>query len=485
MAKLLGKTIGMIINVFMIPIVLILAIPMGILKARRAQKSRLLFTGAEQNLLGKAQRIINMKGNGLFSPDSDLLEIANCIESARCDYQIIKSRERFDSTFSEFVIPRINTCNVVDWGKAKSFFGLPNHMQREETEEFIKKDPVGNILHSNASVEALEADGGMRLEEAEVDILAIARNNKVIYLNSEADHLFSIDQDGDEKLDGRVVNFVFSGQFEGEKIELFVAFDDSDSYTMFTLQSGMMERLNYVTQAIFKYFAESGVNNIFSMAERYSTQYIYTFKAYRKNGKYFLVNNAQTQAYLIDNICVMRDDVDEIKNTFWNERSSVDDFDDVPFDNLFAPTDKKELRLEDIVDKTSDTGYVFLDMNNDLAQCSFNWPQASPQLLMAYGYARRTIASSLLIQGVVDKDTYTHTASLFRDIQAKTIHTVEFQEQAARDAETFMATYDPRIDRVVTGAIVGLAKEFKPFSALVPLDDSRLFSALLHQNNPD
>lgn len=154
------------------------------------------------------------------------------------------------------------------------------------------------------------------------------------------------------------------------------------------------------------------------------------------------------------------------------------------FDKFFASTAKKrELRLEDVVGKTSDTGYVFLDMNNDLAQCSFNWHQASPQLLMAYGYARRTIASSLLIQGGVDKETYTHTASLFRDIQSQTIHTVEFQEQAARDAEAFMATYDPRIDRVVTGRVVGLAKAFEPFSALVPLDDSRLFSALLHQDS--
>ena len=52
MAKLLGKLIGTIINIVMIPIVLILAIPVGILKARRAQKSRLLFTSAEQALLG-------------------------------------------------------------------------------------------------------------------------------------------------------------------------------------------------------------------------------------------------------------------------------------------------------------------------------------------------------------------------------------------------------------------------------------------------
>ena len=156
------------------------------------------------------------------------------------------------------------------------------------------------------------------------------------------------------------------------------------------------------------------------------------------------------------------------------------------FDKLFGSNVKnKELRLEDVVDKTADTGFVFLDMNNDLAECSFDWRNVSPKLLMAYGYARRTIAGALLIQGGIDKDTYTSTESVFRGIQAKTIHTVEFQEEAARDAEAFMATYDPRIDRLVIGRVVGLAKAFKPFSALVSLNDSQLFSALVHKDTDD
>ena len=124
MAKVLGKLIGFIINIVMIPIVVVFAIPMGILKARRAQKSRLLFTGEEQSLLAKAQRAINMDNNGVISPDRDLLEVARCIEDARCDYQIIKSRERFDTSFSEFVMPKIEGCHVMDWDNVISYFGL-------------------------------------------------------------------------------------------------------------------------------------------------------------------------------------------------------------------------------------------------------------------------------------------------------------------------------------------------------------------------
>lgn len=145
----------------------------------------------------------------------------------------------------------------------------------------------------------------------------IARDNSVIYINDAAEHLFSIDKDGDEKLDGRVVNFIFTGQSDDSTVEIFVAFGDSDSYTIFTLQAGTVERLNYVAQAIFKHFTEAGIQNVFSPIEQYATQYIYAFKLYRKDGKYFMVNNSQTQAYLINKSSILRNNADEIKTLFW------------------------------------------------------------------------------------------------------------------------------------------------------------------------
>jgi hypothetical protein len=319
MIRLLGKAIGMIISIVMIPIILILAIPMGIVKARQAQKSMLLFTGNEQTLLAKAQQTISMAANGLMSPDRDLLEAARCIENSRRDYQTIKSRERFDQSFSDFVIPRVRNCQVRDWKNVIRFFDFSEFEQFKKIEA---ESEVDGLLHNNSRAEILITNKGMRLEEAGVDILSIVCNNEVVYLNPDVDHLFITDNDGDEKMDGRVVNVVFSGQTDGDDVEVFVVFDDSDSYTMFTLQAGMMERLNFVAQAILKYFSEVGIKNVFSDTERYTTQYFYTFKAYRKNEKYFLVNNAQTQAYLIDNSRIMRDDVAEIKNIFWNSYSA-------------------------------------------------------------------------------------------------------------------------------------------------------------------
>lgn len=124
MARFLGRLIGLAINLILIPISLLIAIPMAILKVRRDQKSRLLFTGAEQSLLAKAQRVINQANNALILPDESLLEVATCIEEARVDYQLIKGRERLDATFSDFVVPRIIRCHVEDWGKVLDFFEI-------------------------------------------------------------------------------------------------------------------------------------------------------------------------------------------------------------------------------------------------------------------------------------------------------------------------------------------------------------------------
>ena len=124
MARLLGKIIGGIINMIMVPFVLIIAVPMGLLKARRSASARLLFTGEEQSLLAKAQRTINMDSSGLLSPDNDLLEVAQFIEESRINYQTIKGRERYDATFSEFLRPRLSQCHVLDWENVIDFYQL-------------------------------------------------------------------------------------------------------------------------------------------------------------------------------------------------------------------------------------------------------------------------------------------------------------------------------------------------------------------------
>lgn len=183
---------------------------------------------------------------------------------------------------------------------------------------------IQKIEDEASEQEVSSVDGGMRLEDAEVDIMAIVKNNRVFYVNTEADHLFELDKDGDMKLDGRVVNISLKGQSDDDLIEFFVAFDDQDSYAMFTLNAGRDERLNYVANAIFKEFSTNNKFNLFTDSEGYFSQYEYTFKLYQKGSQNFLINNSQTSAYLIDTYGIKRaedfEEVDKIKSAFWGRR---------------------------------------------------------------------------------------------------------------------------------------------------------------------
>lgn len=175
---------------------------------------------------------------------------------------------------------------------------------------------------SKSSVEYINVTGGMRLNEAKVDIMFIVQNNQLTYINKDAEHLFKIDKDGDKKLEGRIVKFIFRNESK-EQIEIFVAFDEQDSYTMFTLQAGLEYRLNYVANSIFQYFHKSNILHSFISSGNIQVQFEYTFKLYNTNKGSFMVNNSQSQAYVvIDNQLLRSNDrgknVDSLKELFWN-----------------------------------------------------------------------------------------------------------------------------------------------------------------------
>jgi hypothetical protein len=175
-----------------------------------------------------------------------------------------------------------------------------------------------SLSNSNAlgsSNQKVDYDGGMRLVEAEVDIMFIVKNGDVMYINKDADHLYELDKDGDMKLDGRIVNFIFKDS--NEVVEIFVAFDDQDSYSMFTMNMGRDERLNYVAQAIFQFMGQNNITNVFSPTAQYSSQYHYTFKLYKKNEKHFMINNSQSHTYLISDNLYKSNNADEIKSECW------------------------------------------------------------------------------------------------------------------------------------------------------------------------
>lgn len=148
-----------------------------------------------------------------------------------------------------------------------------------------------------------------------VEVMFVTKDDKLIYKKAACDHLFTLDKDGDQKLDGRVVSIIYRGQSDKSVIEVFVAFSDEESYGLFTMQLGLQERLASISKSVFLQLGSH--QNLFSKTDTYATQFVYTFKMYRKGSKFFMVNNGQTAAYLVDESRIQRGSADKIKSVFW------------------------------------------------------------------------------------------------------------------------------------------------------------------------
>lgn len=131
----------------------------------------------------------------------------------------------------------------------------------------------------------------MRLKDAEVDIMFISNGSNVEYINKQSNHLF----DGD-RLDGRIVKITYISQTDHSKVDAFVAFDGQDSYTMFTMQVGIEQRLNYVINAVFQEI----VMDYLSPTSGYDTKYEYTYKLFKEDYGYLMVNAGGAKAYQVN-----------------------------------------------------------------------------------------------------------------------------------------------------------------------------------------
>lgn len=138
---------------------------------------------------------------------------------------------------------------------------------------------------------------------------------------------------------------------------------------------------------------------------------------------------------------------------------------------------KGDSKLSDIVKKVNDTGYVFIDINNDLGEAAEEILSSTPMVQMAYGYARRTAVAALYIQGLVDKQTYDHVISIFKSLQIETGHTVEFQESAFADAAEFMLEYHHLINTFMVKMIVHVVENYDVPSGQIT--DPQLFEVVL------
>jgi len=124
------------------------------------------------------------------------------------------------------------------------------------------------------------------------------------------------------------------------------------------------------------------------------------------------------------------------------------------------PPEAPRTQLVDLVPRAHETGYIFVDVNNDLGAAAEAIMKSEPALQMAYGYARRSAASAMYAQGLVGRDVYEHAQMIFRALQLQTGQTTEFQEQAFDEALSFMKTYHWQLTRITLTAISNLANNY-------------------------
>lgn len=161
----------------------------------------------------------------------------------------------------------------------------------------------------------ISVDHNLFLKEIGVNVLAIISNDEVIYINKESNQLYEIDSDGDAKLIGRSANMVLIDQATGARLETFVAFDEEESYALFTAKIGMQERFNFLIQNLYGFYAKN-IPVLLNATSNYASQYIYTYRVYKKDGSLLFLNNSD-QGVVINSDEILRGSGDQMKTIFW------------------------------------------------------------------------------------------------------------------------------------------------------------------------
>lgn len=129
----------------------------------------------------------------------------------------------------------------------------------------------------------------------------------------------------------------------------------------------------------------------------------------------------------------------------------------------YSPVNEK-VRLINIVKKNNNLPEgIFSNINNDLNDSiTMNH---DIMILMAYGYARRTVAAGLYLQGVFNRENYNQASNIFKSIQMRTGQSVEFQEEASKQAAELLFSYDNRINKDFIAKTTGIVELNQVMSA--------------------
>ena len=108
-----------------------------------------------------------------------------------------------------------------------------------------------------------------------------------------------------------------------------------------------------------------------------------------------------------------------------------------------------------------DTGFIFWDISDDLGHSANAIMKSNPLVKMSYGYARRSAAAALYVQGLFEKAGYDQSVTIFKALQHQTGQTVEFQEAAGADASSFLKSYHYVISELFERKVIQIANAYE------------------------
>ncbi|WP_085646722.1 MULTISPECIES: hypothetical protein [unclassified Pseudomonas] len=147
-------------------------------------------------------------------------------------------------------------------------------------------------------------------------------------------------------------------------------------------------------------------------------------------------------------------------------------------------TQEPSQKLSELVLRNHRTGYVFVDINNDLGDAAEAIMANTPIIKMTYGYARRTAALAMYAQGLIDKSVLDHVQMVFKSLQLGTEQSKDFQERAFDDSIAFMQTYNWQINKLNIIGIRRLVDEYEqPQNEIIP--DAQLVAAAIDAIHQD
>ncbi|MCG9729168.1 hypothetical protein L1D44_04830 [Shewanella sp. Isolate13] len=103
--------------------------------------------------------------------------------------------------------------------------------------------------------------------------------------------------------------------------------------------------------------------------------------------------------------------------------------------------------LAKLVQRTHSSEFAFVDAYNDLGIFIDENPNPTPEVFMAYCYARRDCAAAFYLQGIWEYDQFQYTQNMFKAGQLNCGQkglTKEFQEQAAKQSVEYLRKYVPQ-----------------------------------------